>query len=90
MTVARAVGGSMPLTEVVRGLLARGPSTPESSVTIGVTAKRLHTWEVTVRGDDPSACTELAQRLDDELTAKFSPEVERSNGNAAADDRSAD
>jgi hypothetical protein len=45
-------------------------------VEIGVTAKRLHTWTVTVRGEDAEACSRLAQRLDDELAAKFASELD--------------
>lgn len=68
-------------SETVRGLLLalqtpRAPAPPESTVEIGVTAKRLHTWTVTVRGEDVEACARLAQRLDDELAAKFASELD--------------
>ncbi len=55
--------------------LNRRPSEPESSVTIGVTAKRLHTWEVTVRGADAEACDALARKLDDALAEKYAHEI---------------
>lgn len=55
--------------------LARRPSEPESSVTIGVTAKRLHTWEITVRGPDAEACKLLAETLDGELATKYAHEI---------------
>jgi hypothetical protein len=63
------------LHEVTMAAMHRAPSAPESSVTIGVTAKRLHTWEVTVRGDNPEECAKVAKRLDDELAAKFADEL---------------
>lgn len=63
------------LHEVTMATLARRPSEPESSVTIGVTAKRLHTWEITVRGPDAEACKTLAETLDGELSAKYALEV---------------
>jgi phosphoribosyl-dephospho-CoA transferase len=49
---------------------------PESSVTIGVTAKRLHTWEITVRGEDVEECHRLARLLDDGLAEKYKAEME--------------
>ena len=55
------------LHEVTMAALHREPSAPESVVTIGVTAKRLHTWEITVRGSDPDECDRIARRLDDGL-----------------------
>lgn len=62
--------------EVLIASVSRTPSTPESSVTIGVTAKRLHTWEITVRGENVEECMKLAARLDDGLAAKFADEVD--------------
>lgn len=53
----------------------REPTPTESAVTIGVTAKRLHTWEVTVRGENAEECAKVAKRLDDELAAKFADEL---------------
>lgn len=61
----------------------RAPSPPESSVEIGVTAKRLHTWTVTVRGEDVNECARVAQRLDDELAAKYAHELEAEDDLAA-------
>jgi hypothetical protein len=49
---------------------------PESSVTIGTTAKRIHTWEITVRGADAAECQKVARRLDDELSATFAHELD--------------
>jgi hypothetical protein len=49
---------------------------PESSVTIGVTAKRLHTWEIVVRGEDVEECERLARVLDDGLAEKYAHEME--------------
>ena len=68
-------------SEVTRGLLAalqtpRQPAPPESAVEIGVTAKRLHTWTVTVRGEDVNECARVAQRIDDELAAKYASELD--------------
>lgn len=68
--------GRVSTSEVVRSLLNRTPSVPESSVTIGVTAKRLHTWEIVVRGEDVDECARVAQRLDDGLAAKYAHEME--------------
>lgn len=56
--------------------MSRRPSEPESVVTIGVTAKRLHTWEITVRGADPDECDRIARRLDDGLAAKYASELD--------------
>ena len=64
------------LHEVTMAALHRQPAAPESSVEIGVTAKRLHTWTVTVRGVDPEECARVAQRLDNELSAAFAHELE--------------
>lgn len=55
--------------------LTRRPSEPESSVTIAVTAKRLHTWEITVRGTDAEACKLLAETLDGDLATKYAHEI---------------
>lgn len=54
----------------------RAPTPPESTIEIGVTAKRLHTWTVTVRGEDVNECARVAQRLDDELSAKYAHEMD--------------
>ena len=64
--------------------LHRQPAAPESSVEIGVTAKRLHTWTVTVRGVDPEECARIAQRLDNELSAAFAHELENGGDDLAA------
>jgi hypothetical protein len=64
------------LHEVTMAVLNRRPTTPESSVTIGVTAKRIHTWEVTVRGDDPEDCARVARELDDALAEKYAAELD--------------
>lgn len=64
------------LHEVTMAAMNRRPSEPESVVTIGVTAKRLHTWEVTVRGADPNDCARIAARLDDELSARYASELD--------------
>ena len=64
------------LHEVTMAALHREPSAPESVVTIGVTAKRLHTWEITVRGSDPDECDRIARRLDDGLAAKYASELD--------------
>lgn len=63
------------LHEVTMATLNRRPSEPESSVTIGVTAKRLHTWEITVRGPDAAACCAEAETLDGVLAAKYAHEI---------------
>lgn len=73
--------GRVSTSEVTRGLLAalqtpRAPAPPESTVEIGVTAKRLHTWTITVRGEDVNECARVAQRLDDELAAKYAHELD--------------
>lgn len=62
--------------EALLAAVSRTPSSPESSVTIGVTAKRLHTWEVVVRGEDVEEIARVAKRIDDELAAKFADEVD--------------
>lgn len=54
----------------------RTPSPPESSVTIGVTAKRLHTWEIVVRGEDVHECARRARLIDAELSALFASEMD--------------
>lgn len=63
------------LHEVTMAAMHRAPAAPESTVEIGVTAKRLHTWTVTVRGVDAAECARVAKRLDDELAAKFASEL---------------
>lgn len=63
------------LHEVTMATLARRPSEPESSVTIGVTAKRLHTWEITVRGPSAEDCAGLALKLDGQLVSRYSHEI---------------
>jgi hypothetical protein len=63
------------LHEVTMAALNRRPTMPESSVTIGVTAKRLHTWEITVRGDDAEECERVARTLDDGLAQKYAHEL---------------
>ena len=73
--------GRVSTSEVTRGLLGalnqpRTSAPPESTVEIGVTAKRLHTWTVTVRGEDVNECARIAQRIDDELAAKFASELD--------------
>jgi hypothetical protein len=62
--------------DLAEAMAHRAPSAPESSIEIGVTAKRLHTWTVTVRGEDVNECARIAQRIDDELAAKFADEVD--------------
>ena len=64
------------LHEVTMAQLNRRPTMPESSVTIGVTAKRLHTWEIVVRGDDPEECDRVARLLDDGLSERYAHELE--------------
>lgn len=54
----------------------RTASAPESSIVIGTTAKRIHTWEITVRGEDIDECARIARRLDDELAAKYASELD--------------
>lgn len=49
---------------------------PESSVTIGTTAKRIHTWEITVRGEDIGECARKARFIDDTLQAHYAHELE--------------
>ena len=72
------------LHEVTMAQLNRRPSEPESSVTIGVTAKRLHTWEITVRGPDAAECSRVARILDDNLSAEYASEiVPATNGDAS-------
>lgn len=62
--------------EALLAAVSRTPSGPESSVTIGVTAKRLHTWEIVVRGENVEECQRIAKRLDNELSAAFASEVQ--------------
>ena len=62
--------------DLAEAIARRAPSAPESTVEIGVTAKRLHTWTVTVRGEDVNECARVAQRLDDELAAKYAHEMD--------------
>ena len=73
---SRRVTPSERLYDLAMAALSRTPSVPESSVEIGVTAKRLHTWSIVVRGEDVEACARIAQRLDDELAAKFASELD--------------
>lgn len=73
--------GRVSTSETIRGLLAamqtpRQPAPPESSVTIGTTAKRIHTWEIVVRGEDVGECMRKARTLDDALAAHYSHELE--------------
>lgn len=63
------------LHEVTMSVLNRRPSEPESSVTIGVTAKRLHTWEITVRGVDVVECERLATLLDASFQVRYAHEI---------------
>lgn len=66
--------------------VSRAPSGPESSTTIGTTAKHgsaadpkpklLHTYEVVVRGNNPVDNTKIAQRIADGLDAKYAYELE--------------
>lgn len=72
----RRVTPTERLYDALMASLSRTPSAPESTVEIGVTAKRLHTWTVTVRGADVNECARIAQRLDDELAAKFADEID--------------
>lgn len=72
------------LHEVTMSVLNRRPTMPESSVTIGVTAKRIHTWEITVRGDDPAECERVARLLDDGLAEKYAAELEPSGDTVTA------
>lgn len=62
--------------DLAEAMARRAPTPPESTVEIGVTAKRLHTWTVTVRGEDVNECARIAQRLDDELAAKYAHELD--------------
>lgn len=78
--------GRVSTSEIVRALLNRAPTAPESSVTISTTAKhgtkdggepaRLHTWDVTVRGEDADECDRIAKRIDDGLAAKYAHELD--------------
>lgn len=78
--------GRVSTSEVLRALLNRPASPPESSVTIGTTAKhatkdggaaaRMHTWDIVVRGEDVGECMRKARSLDDALSAHFSHELE--------------
>jgi hypothetical protein len=73
--------GRVSTSETIRGLLAamgttRTPAPPESAVTIGTTAKRIHTWEITVRGDDPGECARRAKLIDADLSAKYAHELD--------------
>jgi hypothetical protein len=84
-------------SETARSLLAlmanRAPAPAESTVTIGTTAKhgsaadpepkRLHTWEITVRGEDVGECARRARVLDDALSAAFAHELEAPDNLAA-------
>jgi glycine/serine hydroxymethyltransferase len=63
-------------SDALKAAVTRSPVPPESSVTIGTTAKRIHTWEITVRGDDVEECGRIAQRIDDALAAKFAHELD--------------
>lgn len=66
--------------------IPRAPAPPESSVTISTSAKhgsaadpepkRLHTWEITVRGEDIGECTRKARVIDNELSAAFAHELD--------------
>lgn len=72
----RRVTPSERLYDLAMAALSRQPGTPESSVTIGTTAKRIHTWEIVVRGSDPDQCAKIARRLDNELSAAFASELD--------------
>jgi hypothetical protein len=72
---ARRLTPTERLHEVTMAQLNRRPTEPESSVTIGVTAKRLHTWEITVRGADAVKCCAEAETLDGVLSAKYAHEI---------------
>jgi hypothetical protein len=81
--------GRVSTSETVRGLLAalqtpRTPAPPESSVTIGTTAKRIHTWEIVVRGEDVGECMRKARTLDGALSAHYSHELEAPDNLGAA------
>lgn len=66
---------------------------PESTVTISTTAKhgsaadpapkRMHTWEITVRGLDAGECARQARLLDASLSAEFAHEIEGADDLAA-------
>lgn len=77
------------LHEVTMASLNRRPSEPESTVEIATTAKhaskddptpkRLHTWSITVRGQDVQECDRIARRLDDGLAALYAHELDNSD-----------
>ena len=75
--------GRLSTSEAARGfqniaeaMATRQPLPPECSVTIGTTAKRIHTWEITVRGEDVGECYRKARSIDDGLSAKYAHELE--------------
>jgi hypothetical protein len=45
-------------------------------VTIGTTAKRIHTWEIVVRGEDVGECARKARVIDEALSAHYAHELE--------------
>lgn len=76
MSTPRRITPSERLYDLAMAALSRTPSVLESSVEIGVTAKRLHTWSIVVRGEDVEECAKIAKRLDKEMTAAFASEVD--------------
>lgn len=82
--------GRLSTSETARGLLAvveaqahRTPSPPECAVEIGTTAKRIHTWTITVRGEDVDECARKAKLIDADLSAMFAHEMEEPDNLAA-------
>ena len=68
--------GRLSTSEVARALLNRAPAPSECSVTIGTTAKRIHTWEIVVRGEDVGECYRKARNIDQGLQAAYAHELE--------------
>ena len=90
--------GRLSTSETARRLLEslntpRVVTASESSVTISTSAKhgtkddprprRLHSWDITVRGEDEKENARKAARLDDELAAKYAHELEEDDDLAA-------
>ncbi len=71
--------GRVSTSEALRLALTRAPSSPESSVTIGTTAKRIHTWEIVVRGEDVGECARKARFIDQTLSAYYAHELEETD-----------
>lgn len=80
--------GRVSTSEVTRGLLTalaapRTSAPPECAVTIGTTAKRIHTWEIVVRGEDVGECYRKARNIDNGLAAAYAHELEEADNLAA-------